>query len=91
MHAVTVRVEVLDRPRAEQELRENVIPRIQQAPGFVAGYWMAPSESTGWSLVLFDGEEQAKAMIAELRANPERPDSPVKIADVGDVPVIAHA
>ena len=39
MHAVVVRVTVNDREAATQGLREDVVPAVSQAPGFVAGYW----------------------------------------------------
>ena len=39
MHAVVVRVNIGDSETAEQGLREQVVPRISQVPGFVAGYW----------------------------------------------------
>jgi hypothetical protein len=41
MYAVVVRVNIKDNSgAAETRLREEVVPRVSQAPGFVAGYWM---------------------------------------------------
>ena len=42
MHAVVVRVTINDFEPAVAALREQVIPRVTQVPGFVAGYWLAP-------------------------------------------------
>lgn len=58
MHAVVVRVSITDPESAEAELRENVVPRVSQAPGFVAGYWTR-SGNTGLSMIVFDSEEAA--------------------------------
>jgi hypothetical protein len=91
MHAVTIKVEVLDRDKAEQDLQEHVVPMAKQAPGFVAGYWLAPAEGMGWSLMFFESEDAARAAVAEIRARPGRPDAPAKITDIGDMRVIAHA
>ena len=35
--------------------------------GFVGGYWLAPSDGKGLSIAVFDSEENAKAMAAQLR------------------------
>jgi len=40
MHAVLTSVTVNDVAAAEQYLREQVVPNVKQAPGFVAGYWV---------------------------------------------------
>ena len=39
MHAVLVKVSISDFEGSVKELRETVVPRISQLPGFVAGYW----------------------------------------------------
>ena len=36
-------------------------------PGFVSGYWLAPSDSKRLSIAVFDSEEHANAMAAQLR------------------------
>ena len=58
MHAVVVRVRVSDREAAERELREKVVPRVSQAPGFVTGYWTR-KDDTGLSMILFESEDAA--------------------------------
>ena len=63
MHAVVVRVTLSDDDSAAlEELRQQVVPRVAQAPGFVAGYWVRlEGEKQGTSVVVFDSEEQARS------------------------------
>ena len=58
MHAVVVKVTLQDRGAAEAELREKVIPRVSQVPGFVAGYWTS-KDDTGMSMIIFESESAA--------------------------------
>ena len=68
MHAVVVRVTVNDVETAQAGLREQVVPRVQQLPGFVAGYWTR-SEGQGLSMVVFESEEQARQGADQVKAN----------------------
>jgi hypothetical protein len=68
MHAVVVRVTVNDAETAETALREQVVPRVQQSPGFVAGYWTR-SEGQGLSMVVFESEEQARQAADQVKGN----------------------
>jgi hypothetical protein len=65
MHAVLIEVDTSGQPDRElgiKNLREEIVPRISQAPGFQAGYWLRPLENAkGTSLVVFDTEEHAEA------------------------------
>ena len=61
MHAVVVKVAVNDREAATSQLRENVVPGVSQAPGFVAGYWTR-KDNSGVAMVVFESEDAAKAM-----------------------------
>ena len=58
MHAVVVKVTIQDAERAQATLQEEVVPRVSQAPGFVAGYWTR-KENTGLSMLVFESEETA--------------------------------
>ena len=72
MHAVLVRVTVTDPESATQNLRENIVPRVSQAPGFVAGYWVRLEEGNeGNSMVVFESEDAARAAAEQLRATVE--------------------
>lgn len=63
MHAalVSVRVPADVQESAFAVLQEKVVPMVAGAPGFVAGYWLAPVDDLGLSVLLFETEEQARA------------------------------
>jgi len=70
MHAVVVRVSISDVETAQKGLKENVVPRVSQAPGFVAGYWTrADDGSNGQSMIVFESEEAARAAVDRIGAN----------------------
>lgn len=58
MHAVVARVTVSDPEASESVLREQVVPRVSQAPGFVAAYWTR-KENTGLSMTVWESEDAA--------------------------------
>jgi hypothetical protein len=59
MHAVVVTV-TLSGQSDPTALREQVVPRVSQMPGFVAGYWTR-KDNSGVSMVVFESEENAQA------------------------------
>jgi heme-degrading monooxygenase HmoA len=91
MHAVTVKVSILEPERALSELRERVVPMVSQMPGFVAGYWLEPQDGKGASLVVFESEEQAQAMVAGVKAQSAQGDMPVAFDEIGVRGVVANA
>jgi len=77
MHAVVVKVNIGDPETAQPQLRERVIPRVSQTPGFVAGYWTRSEDGHGGlSMIVFESEEGARRA-AEMIQGPEsmRPES----------------
>ena len=66
MHAVVVKVRISDLEAAERVLREQVVPRASQAPGFVAGYWTR-KDNGGLSMLIFESEEAASDMSDRIR------------------------
>lgn len=62
MHAALVRLTVDpdQAPAAAEALTNDILPRVRSAPGFVAGYWLEPADGQGFSIVLFETEEQAR-------------------------------
>jgi len=58
MHAVVVRVTISDPEGSEAALREQVVPRISKAPGFVARYWTRKDDG-GLSMTLWQSEDEA--------------------------------
>ena len=63
MHAVVVRVSINDVESAQKVLEETVVPRVSQAPGFVAAYWTRSDDgSNGQSMLVFESEDAARAI-----------------------------
>jgi len=62
VHAALVRLTVDpdQAPAAAEALMNDILPRVRTAPGFVAGYWLEPVDGQGFSIVLFETEEQAR-------------------------------
>ena len=70
MHAMVVKVSISDVEGAQKALKENVVPRVSQAPGFVAGYWTRSEDgSNGQSMVVFESKEAARAMAERVRGD----------------------
>ncbi|MGH2966709.1 MAG: hypothetical protein ACRDMH_15195 [Solirubrobacterales bacterium] len=87
MHAVVVTVTINDREAATSQLRDNVVPGVSQAPGFVAGYWTR-KDDTGLSMVVFESEDAAKTMGERV---PSLVSDAVTIKDIEVREVVAHA
>ena len=87
MHAVVVKVSIQDEEAATSDLREQVVPGVSQAPGFVAGYWTRKDDG-GLSMIVFESEEAAQA--ASERIPEMAPDS-VNVDSVEIREVVAHA
>ncbi|MFL5959764.1 MAG: hypothetical protein ACJ75G_05805 [Gaiellaceae bacterium] len=67
MHAVVVRVTIDDPEGSETMLREQVVPRVSQAPGFVAGYWTR-KDNGGLSMSVWESEEAANTASETVRS-----------------------
>jgi len=75
MHAVVITVSITDFDRARQFLTEQVVPRVSQAPGFVAGYWTgADDNSNGLSMMVFESEDAARAVVQMMESQPPMDD-----------------
>ena len=85
MHAVIVSVTINDGEAATQNLRSDVVPRVRQAPGFVAGYWVRiAGGDQGRSTIVFESEEAARAAAEQIENNaPEAVN--IDSIDVGEV------
>ena len=46
-------------PAAASAFAGEILPRVQAAPGFVAGYWVDPVDRQGFGFLVFETEEQA--------------------------------
>jgi hypothetical protein len=65
MHAVVVNVTINDPEAAAAALRDQLVPQVSAAPGFVAGYWVGLDGGRGTSIVVFESEEAARAAAAQ--------------------------
>jgi heme-degrading monooxygenase HmoA len=78
MFAVVTTVELPEDRTIEEgrkQLEAEVIPRMKQAPGFVAAYFLAPTEGReGLSFYIFESKEAATAFSENLQPPP-----PVKL------------
>jgi len=62
MHAALVSLTV-DPERASaaaEALETEILPSVRSAPGFIAGFWLEPADGRGFSVVLFETEQQAR-------------------------------
>ncbi len=86
MHAVVVRSTVHDFEQARNFLRQEAIPRIKEARGFVSAQWVRLAGNNGASMLTFESEEAAQAAADMLSANPP-PGAVVTIntVEVGEV------
>jgi hypothetical protein len=57
---VTLTIDPLQAPAAASALVNDILPTVRSAPGFVAGYWLEPADGQGFSILLFETEEQAR-------------------------------
>jgi hypothetical protein len=70
MHAVVTNVTVNDEATGTARLRDQIVPQISSAPGFVAGYWVRLPGGKGTSIVAFESEGGAQTMVNMIRERP---------------------
>jgi hypothetical protein len=87
MHAVVVDVTIKDPDAAAAALRDQVVPQVKGAPGFVAGYWVGLEGGRGTSVVVFESEDAARSAAAQAQA----PGDFVTFDSVEVGEVVAHA
>ena len=71
MHALVVNSTLHDFDAALTFARGQVVPRVSEAPGLVAGYWVRLAEDKGMSIVVFESEEAARAMAEQVTPPPD--------------------
>ena len=65
---------------AEKQLNEMVLPMFKKANGFVSGVWSHnDADGKGVSIVVFESEEDAQAVVTQMQAMGPLPDSPVTL------------
>jgi hypothetical protein len=60
---VTLTIDPEKASAAAAALTNDILPTLRTAPGFVAGYWLDPSGDQGFSIVVFESEEQARQSV----------------------------
>ena len=70
MFATLTQVSISDRDEAEKLLREQLLPAVSQAPGFVSGTWMNIGGNQGASLILWESEDSANGFKDNMEGNP---------------------
>jgi hypothetical protein len=88
MHALVVNLTIEDPEADLLVLRDQVVPQVSQAPGFVAGYWTRKGNS-GLSMIVFDSEDAAHAGAEGVRS--AIPDAMVTLESIEVREVVAHA
>jgi len=67
MHAVVVNVTINDEEGSVVALRDQVVPRVSQATGFVAGYWTRQGNG-GLSMSVWESEDAANTASEMVRS-----------------------
>ena len=91
MHATVTRVTVTEGEAATKFLREEIVPQLTQAPGFVAGYWVRlEGGDQGTSIIVFESEDAARAAADQIRGSTDA-NPGVNLNDVTVGEVVANA
>ena len=90
MHAVVVRVNIDDFEKGRHFLTEQVVPRVSQAPGFVAGYWTRSEDDKGLSMIVFESEDAAR-QVAQMIESQGMADEGVTLEGTEVREVVANA
>jgi hypothetical protein len=71
MYAALTTVSISDYEHARRILHDDVLPTITDVPGFVSGHWLAPVDGRGLSILIFETEDEARAMAEQMPAGRE--------------------
>ncbi len=87
MHAIVFRITINDQQESDRLLHEEFVPGMSQAPGFVAGYWVANGEDKGTAVIVFESEEAVQRVLEA--GSPETDAFTLESLETGEV--VAHA
>jgi heme-degrading monooxygenase HmoA len=90
MHAVVVKVTIDDFEPAREFLTSQIVPRVSQAPGFVAGYWTRSGQDQGQSMIVFESEDAAQA-VKQMIESGDGPGEAVTLDSAEVCEVVANA
>jgi heme-degrading monooxygenase HmoA len=86
MHAAVFRVNIKDREKAETFLKDQIVPNVAKAPGFVAGHWVNIGGNQGASIVAFESEDAAKQWAQSAQdAAPPADVATLESVEIGEV------
>jgi hypothetical protein len=91
VHAVAAYVSIKDFDRAHQALVEQIVPAVSQAPGFVAGYWTRSEDNRGLGMMVFESEDNARAVAEMVQSQGSPNPDAVTLENVEVREVVAHA
>jgi hypothetical protein len=89
-NVVFVNVDATEADPARRGLHNQVIPRVRETPGFVAGYWLEPVDGKGISVTLWESEQAAREA-ARLIHPASSPTTGVKVDRIDTREVIGQA
>ena len=88
MHAIVFRITIHDQKESDRLLREDFVPGMTQAAGFLAGYWVTSGENKGTSMIIFESEEDVQRVLQS--ADPPQTEAfTLESLETGEV--VAHA
>ena len=91
MHAAVVTVTINNPDEAVAFLKSDIVPRVSQAPGFVAGYWYGDGQTQGHATIVFDSEESANGFAEMARSQSEEGPGHATIDNIDIHEVVANA
>ena len=61
MHAALIHLTIdpAQAPAAAASFTKDILPKVRDAPGLVAGYWVDPADGQGFGFLVFENETQA--------------------------------
>jgi len=68
MYAVMATVSISDYEKARRVLHDDVLSTVTDIAGFVSGHWLAPVDGKGMEILIFETEDAAQAMAAQMPA-----------------------
>jgi hypothetical protein len=89
-NVVFVNVDASQADPARKGLHEQVIPRVSQTAGFVAGYWLEPVDGKGISVTLWESEQAAREAAGRIQPA-SSPTTGVKLDRIETREVIGQA
>jgi hypothetical protein len=83
-------VTINDFERGLPVLRDEIVPRVKQAPGLVTAYWLRSEDNRGMSVLVFESEDAAQALARRIESEGPPTDA-VTLNSVEVREVVAHA